>query len=159
MTEREFHSIFLPLSGPLYRVAMYILESAQDAEDALQETFLRLWTSRDALDSVHNPKAYAMTMLRNLCLDRIRAAKRDAGDLQDEILSPDVLPDEAVDSRERLAKVLDAVKSLPERQREVLVLRTVHDLSYEEISERTGMNYLTLRVLLSRARSTIKNKI
>ena len=58
-----------------------------------------------------------------------------------------------------MIKVLEAVKALPDRQREILILRTVEGLSYEEIAERTGMNYLTLRVLLSRARSTIKSRI
>ena len=48
---------------------------------------------------------------------------------------------------------------LPERQRTVLVLRTVEGLSYEEIAERTGINYLTCRVLLSQARSKIRSKV
>ena len=61
-----------------------------------------------------------------------------------------------MDEKERLAKVLDAIKSLPERQREVLTLRTLDGLSYEEISERTGINYLTLRVLLSQARRKLR---
>jgi len=53
-------------------------------------------------------------------------------------------------------KVLKAIKALPDRQREVLILRTLEGLSYEEIARRTGMNELTLRVLLSRARSQLK---
>ena len=67
--------------------------------------------------------------------------------------------DEAVDEKARLAKVLDAIKSLPDRQREVLTLRTLEGLSYEEIARRTGTNYLTLRVLLSQARNKLKRKI
>ena len=64
--------------------------------------------------------------------------------------------DESIDEKERLAKVLAAIKSLPDRQREVLTLRTLDGLSYEEIAQRTGINYLTLRVLLSQARTKLK---
>nr|MCR5351553.1 RNA polymerase subunit sigma-70 [Bacteroidales bacterium] len=58
--------------------------------------------------------------------------------------------------KERLAKVLDAIKSLPDRQRTVLTLRTLDGLSYEEITARTGIGNLTLRVLLSQARRKLK---
>ena len=66
------------------------------------------------------------------------------------------LQDDDIDARRRLDKVLEAVKALPERQRQVLVMRAVEGLSYEDISQRTGMNNLTLRVLLSQARSKLK---
>ena len=64
-----------------------------------------------------------------------------------------------MDDRERLEKVLAAVKSLPDRQREILVMRTVEGLSYDEIAQRTGMSYLSLRVLLSRSRQTLRKQL
>ena len=67
MTEKEFNSTYLSLAEACYRVAFYILESEADAEDALQELFLKLWKNRDSLDGIQNPKAYVMTLLRNLC--------------------------------------------------------------------------------------------
>ena len=159
MTEAEFHKEYLSLAETLYRVAFYMLESEAEAEDAVQEVFLKLWDTRDALDGIRNPKAYALTLLKNLCLDRIRRARHLS--YPEQLPEPEVphLQDDEMDARMRLDKVLEAVKALPERQREILLLRTVEGLSYEEIAERTGMNYLTLRVLLSRARSTIKSKI
>jgi RNA polymerase sigma-70 factor (ECF subfamily) len=159
MTNARFQNEWLSLAGEFYRVAFYILEDEAEAEDAVQELFLKLWSGRDALDGIRNPKGYGIRVLRNLCLDRIRRSRK--------METPDVLPepewpgrqDEAVDEKERLAKVLDAIKSLPDRQREVLTLRTLDGLSYEEIAERTGMNQLTLRVLLSQARRKIRNVI
>ena len=159
MTSERFQAVYLPLSETLWQVAFYILEDSAEAEDAVQELFLKLWKGRDALDSIRSPKGYCITLLRNLCLDRIRRASRT--------VVPDVLPDppfdgrqdDAVDGRERLAKVLDAIKSLPDRQRQVLTLRTLDGLSYEEIADRTGLNYLTLRVLLSQARNKLKKMI
>lgn len=159
MTSERFQTEYLPLSGTFYQVAHYILEDAAEAEDAVQELFLKLWADRDSLEAVHNPKGYGIRVLRNLCLDRVRRRSR--------IAVPSELPeqecpgrqDEAVDNREKLAKVLDAIKSLPDRQRTVLTLRTLDGLSYEEITERTGIGNLTLRVLLSQARRKIKTAI
>ena len=159
MTNARFQNEWLSLAGEFYRVAFYILEDEAEAEDAVQELFLKLWSGRDALDGIRNPKGYSIRVLRNLCLDRIRRSRK--------METPAVLPepewpgrqDEAVDEKERLAKVLDAIKSLPDRQREVLTLRTLDGLSYEEIAERTGMNQLTLRVVLSQARRKISNVI
>ena len=156
MTNARFQTEYLSLADTFYRVAWYILEDAAEAEDAVQELYLRLWNGRDALDGIRNPKGYAIRVLQNLCLDRIRRSRK--------METPDVLPeplwpgrqDEALDDKARLAKVLAAVKSLPERQREVLTLRTLDGLSYEEIADRTGMNQLTLRVLLSQARTKLK---
>ena len=159
MTESRFNKEYLPLAQTLYRIAYYMLESGAEAEDAVQELYVKLWESREKLDSVQVPKAYAIRMLKNLCLDRMRRAA---------LLSfPQALPDqeyasaadEGIDERERLNKVLEAVKALPERQRNVLVLRTIEGLSYEEIARRTGINYLSCRVLLSQARAKIKKKV
>lgn len=159
MTEREFHSQYLSLADALYRVAFYILEDAAEAEDAVQELYLKLWKNRDALDGIRTPKAYAMTLLRNLCLDRVRRASRIVDAEVPENIGGGFDLSSAMDQKERLEMVLAAVKSLPDKQREILILRTVEGLSYEEIEERTGMNYLTLRVLLSRARQTLKKKL
>lgn len=159
MTSERFQQEYLALADSLWQVAWYILEDAAEAEDAVQELFLRLWRGKDALDGIRSPKGYAIRVLRNLCLDRIRQSRK--------MLPAEELPeaaqparqDDAVDERERLAKVLDAIKSLPERQREVLTLRTLDGLSYEEIAKQTGINYLTLRVLLSQARNKLKRMI
>ena len=159
MTSAQFQTAYLALADTFYRVAWYILEDAAEAEDAVQELYLKLWDRRDVLDGIRNPKGYGITLLRNLCLDRIRRSRK--------METPAALPepelpgsqDESIDEKERLAKVLAAIKSLPDRQREVLTLRTLDGLSYEEITERTGINNLTLRVLLSQARSKLRKAL
>lgn len=159
MIEREFHSQYLSLAEALYRVAFYILESEAEAEDAVQELYLKLWKNRSALDGIRSPKAYAMTLLRNICMDRIRQEKRISGAEVPESIGGGFDLEAAMDGKERLEKVLAAVKSLPDKQREILILRAVEGLSYDEITERTGINYLSLRVLLSRARQTLKKLV
>jgi RNA polymerase sigma-70 factor (ECF subfamily) len=155
MTEQRFHSDYLTLAESLYRIAYYILESEAEAEDAVQELYLKLWKMRDALDGIQNPKAYATRLLKNQCIDRIRRASKETG-AQYDSADTQYSPDERIDARERLDKVLEAVKALPERQRKILILRTVDGLSYEETARLAGCDYLTCRVLLSRARAKLK---
>ena len=157
MTEKQFHDTYLPLAETLYRIAFYILESRAEAEDAVQETYLKLWDKRDGLDAVESPKAYSIRLLKNLCLNRIRQA-------QQLVLRPE-LPeleagrpqDDELDARRRLDSVLAGIKSLPDRQREILILRTFEGLSYDEIAKRTGLGKPSLRVMLTRARKTLKD--
>lgn len=160
MGAEEFQTQYLPLSESLYRVAFHMLESEADAEDAVQDLYLRLWDSRDILDTVHNPKAYCLTLIRNACLDRLRRQKVKTTD----IMSEAIVSDEKdslyrLTKKEELSRVMKILDSLPERQRQVLKLRVFDGLPYNEISRKTGMNQLTLRVLLSNARKRIKQTI
>ena len=156
MTERRFHSDYLTLAESLYRIAYYILESEAEAEDAVQELYLKLWKMRDGLDGIRNPKAYATRLLKNICIDRIRQAVKERG-TEPEKPDSQYGPDERIDARERLNKVLEAVKALPEGQRKILILHTVEGLSYEETAKLAGCDYLSCRVLLTRARAKLKS--
>lgn len=158
MTSEQFNSSYLSLASTLYKVAFYILESEEEARDAVQDAFVKLWNDRETLGDVNSPKAYAIRLVKNLCIDRIRRQRLEFPEELPERVSPEGQDDE-IDQKERLNKVMEAIKSLPDRQREILWLRTVENLSYDEISERLGMTPLTLRVLLSRARSKIKLKV
>ena len=72
MTSQKFSTEYLPLAPMLYRIAFHILEQQDEAEDAVQETFLKLWEIRDKLDDVESAKAYSIRILKNECLDRLR---------------------------------------------------------------------------------------
>ena len=158
MTEQAFHKDYLPLAETLYRVAFYMLESEAEAEDAVQEVLLKLWDARAQLDAVQSPKAYSIRLLKNLCLNRIRKARQLR--FQPELPEAETgLPqDDTLDARQRLDKVLEGIKSLPERQREILILRSFEGCSYAEIARKTGMSPASARVQLARARKTLKTK-
>lgn len=156
MNSETFRIKYLSLADTLYRVAFYILEQECEAKDAVQDLYLKLWQKKDDLDGVSAPKAYCITLLKNLCIDRIRRSSRV--DYGAELLQID---DEGRDEtrmhdRERLESVVKGMEELPEKQREVLLMRTVEDLDYEEISRRTGMNQIMLRVLISKARKSLR---
>lgn len=158
MTKREFIKEYLPLSESLFRVAYYILEDTQDAEDAVQDLFLKLWTSGIS-DTIENPKAYCITMMKNLCMDRIRRKHNTYCEPFSDRLTAEEDIERAIESKEELNVIYKAMDSLSESQRNVVRMKIIEDLTYDQISRQTGMNKLTLKVLMSQARRKLKNKL
>ena len=160
MNPGEFKDTWIPLRDAVYRVAYYILESVPDAEDAVQDLYLKLWNMGDALDGIKNPKAYCITLIRNICLDRVRGASmsRKASQMPD-MASEEEAVDERMSGRQRIDAIKAKMEQLPEKERMVLRMKVFEDLSYEEIQERTGIGYLSLRVLLSNARRKVRTAI
>lgn len=154
MTYEEFCNIWIPLGESLLGTAAGILGSREDGEDALQDLFIKLWQMRDTLDHIGNPKGYATRVLKNLCIDRIRT-RRPGVELLPELEGFEC-EDAKIENLERIKTVAEAIRRLPSSQREVLELHTMQGLGYDEISQLTGKSQLTLRVLLSRARKTLK---
>ena len=156
MSTEEFTELYLPLRGALYRVAFFILESEDDAMDAVQDLYLKLLSSPDTSETVRNPKAYCITLMRNICLDRVRKASRRPETEVMEAVSDESPADERVSDRQRIKDICQKLSSLPERERTVLRMKVFEDLSYDEIQKRTGIGYLSLRVLLSNARRKLR---
>jgi len=159
MTPEVLTEAFKSLSNGLYRVAYYILESETDAQDAVQDLFVKLWGNRDQLDTVLNFKAYCTTLIKNLCIDRLRKEQRVQGIEAGTDIIESRRVDEDYDAREKLERVLAAIERLPERQRDVMKMYVLEEMSYDEIAQKTGMTNLTLRVLLSNARKTLRSQI
>ena len=154
MTERAFHTVWLPLQGRFYRVAFYLLEDEAEAKDAVQELYLKLWTLRDHLELIREPAAYGSLLMKNLCIDRIR--KRKPREALREDQADDPPPDRQLGLREELKDVLGKMDALPPNQRKLLGMRVLQGLSYDQISQQTGLSPLNIRVQISLARKKIK---
>lgn len=159
MTAERFRKEYLPLQDELYRVAFYILESTPDAEDAVQDLYLRLWDAADALDGISSPKAYCIRLLRNICVDKTRRCRPDGEEKLPLQASDEALPDERLDGRQKLEAAIGRMSTLSESERTVLMMKVFDDLSYEQIQKRTGLSYLSLRVHLSNARRKIRKSM
>lgn len=159
MTAERFRKEYLPLQDELYRVAFYILESTPDAEDAVQDLYLRLWDAADALGGISSPKAYCIRLLRNICVDKLRRCRPDGEEKLPLQASDEALPDERLDDRQKLEAAIGRMSTLSESERTVLMMKVFDDLSYEQIQKRTGLSYLSLRVHLSNARRKIRKSI
>ena len=157
MTEAAFHTVWIPLQERFYRIAFYILEDSADAEDAVQDLYMKLWSLRDSLDIVKEPAAYGSLLMKNLCIDRIRRACR-----VDTVPAVENLPDPGEDTllaKEKIQRVLNLIEGLPARQRQLARMRLLDGLEYSEIARRTGVTENNARVLVSIARKTIKAEI
>lgn len=155
MSPEEFIRRFLPLGDKLYRLAFSLLGSQEEAEDAIQDVFLKMWASQKQLDTVRDPASWSYILLRNLCVDRLRAR----GDRRQEPV-PEGLPAEPPpEEDERLQRILSVVRSLSPKSRELLRMRLVEDLPYDEIARQTGQSELALRVAFHRIKNQIKKKI
>ncbi len=156
----DFSNIWIPLADRFYRVAWYMLESEADAEDAVQELYMKLWTGRDKLKDIRNPLAYGIMILKNICIDRIRRQSAARTEPLDGIQSPEESPpDRRTEMKETLRRLIEEMDHLPENQRNALKMRVLDELEYDEISRRTGLSQVHLRVLISKARKTLKEKI
>ena len=137
-----------------------MLESHQDAEDAVQELYLKLWRSRDSLPVLRNPVAYGLSLLRNICLDRIRRREIRKSEPLD-LAAPSESPphDGQTDARDMLKLVIREMEDLPQKQAEVMKMMVLEGLDYKEISRRSGLSLVHVRVLISTARKTLKRKL
>ena len=156
----DFSNIWLPLADRFYRVAYYLLESEEDAEDALQELYLKLWAARSGLSGVQNPPAYGISMLKNICIDRIRKRMVRKAEPLDKVPHPeDAHTESRTDIKDTLRYLLQEMEKLPDKQRVVLRMRAVEGLEYEDIARRTGLSEVYIRVLVTMARKTLRSKI
>jgi RNA polymerase sigma factor (sigma-70 family) len=161
MTRDDFNDLVRQLNRNLYGHAFRILRSQEEAEDAVQEVFIKLWNLGKKLDEYTNTTALAVTMTKNYCIDQIRKKKHfieediDRSDIKN---SNDASPYQLMENKESEDIVSNIIDQLPEIYKAVIVLREMEDLSYEEIATQTRQNINTLRVTLSRARKMIREE-
>jgi RNA polymerase sigma-70 factor (ECF subfamily) len=156
----EIKEIWLPLSDRFYRVAYHILESQEDAEDAVQELYLKLIKSPAKFSEIQDPAAFGITILRNICLDIIRRReKRKSEELHEYMIADESSPDKTAAEKDKLRVLIQEIGRLPQKQSMVLKMRTIDGLEYEEIAQRTGLSQVNIRVLISIARKTLKKNL
>ena len=156
----DFRKIWLPLADRFYRVAYHLLESRPDAEDAVQELYLKILSMHAKLVYVRDPAAYGITLLKNICIDRIRRREsRRAEQLEEFIVADASGPEKQMAEKDTLSRVMKEMERLPEKQAKVLRMRAVEGLEYDEIARRTGLSQVNIRVLISMARKTLKKRI
>ncbi|MGD0682236.1 MAG: RNA polymerase sigma factor [Terracidiphilus sp.] len=145
-------------AGTLYRVAYSVLRNAADAEDAVQETFVRVLRHRETLAEVRDQRVWLIRIVWNVVLDRKRRMKtRPETDDVAELAR--VLPAEGLSAEERAvaaqhhAQVLGCVEQLPAKEREVLMLSAFEELTSVEIATVLGISESSVRSRLFRARN------
>ena len=159
MTRQEFNDYIRQLNRKLYGFAFRILRNQEEAEDAVQEVFIKLWNMGDKINNFNSIDALATTMTKNYCIDQLRRQKHiiiDRNSSQETTTSPS--PHEQMESRESDDIIHNIIENLPDLYKVIINLREIEGLSYEEIVEKTHQNINTLRVTISRARKMIREE-
>ena len=161
MDADEFKRMFLPCHSQLYGVAFRLTHNEQDAQDIVQETFLKMWSRRDKLVDIDNPSAFAVATLRNVFVDSLRRAPRETFsdvDAQGLTIVSDTDVGHKIEATDSFDLVMELIDRLPPNQRDVMKLRDIADLGYDAIEDATGLSPGNIRTLLSRARKKIKEQ-
>jgi len=159
MTEKEFKIQVLSLSKNVYPLARRMLLSDDLARDAVQQCMMKLWESRKQLDNCGNVKAYVFKVVKNICLDEIKRKKPVVFDEPSKYLHLSPQHNDQHEKNETVEIIQMIINELPENQRETIQLRDVDGLDFEEIAEILETDVAYARVLLSRARKSVKEKI
>lgn len=145
----------------LYRLAFSVVRSPTDAEDIVQETFLRALQHRQKLKELDSVRAWLLRVAWNLAMDRKRRVPPAQLDekLALRIVSPDLPPDERLANAADLTRVVAALDTLPESERAVLLLAAFEELSVAEIATALGKSASSVRSLTFRARTHLEQEL
>ncbi len=159
----DFKHDILPLKNIIFRTALRIALNREEAEDIVQDTLMKLWERRNELEKVENLEAFALTMARNLAIDRKEKMDNQHVSFDDEEHDR---PDEGTGNAdntlmrtETRSFIADTINTLPEKQRTILQLRDIEGKTYREIAEVLSISESDVKVTLFRARNELKEKI
>lgn len=157
----SFKRLFLPFHPKLFRIACALVDNKADAEDILQDAYYKLWSRRDELADVRNPEAFCVTLIKNLCLDHLRSPRtnRQETDVTEiAAMTTDSSPEKELETKDKVRDIRRLIDRLPDKQRQVMKLKSIDDCSMDEIEQITGLSAVNIRVLLSRARKIIREQ-
>ena len=160
MKQTEFLNTVMPFKDKVYRLAKRLLVSSEEAEDATQELFMKLWNRRDKLSSYKSVEAFAMTMTKNYCFDRLKSKQASNLSLvHSNYKENGTSLDRKTELNDSVSIVHQLIAKLPEQQRMIIQLRDVEDYEYEEIGKVLDIKPTAVRVALSRARKKIREQL
>jgi RNA polymerase sigma-70 factor (ECF subfamily) len=145
-----YRQVYDRYGQPLLRTATRLLGSLQEAEDAVQETFLKLFRGIGGFQGRARFSTYLFQILHNTCFDVLRRRKPSAGDAAE-------MNAQSVPSTDELASILaQAVDSLPLRMKACFVLFAVEQYSHQEVADILGVNVGTVKTSIHRARGKLR---
>jgi len=160
MKQSDFLKVVLPFKDKVFRLAKRLLVSTEEAEDATQELFFKLWRNKEKLADYKNVEAFAITMTKNYCYDRLKSKQASNLTLvHSNYKEKDTSLDKKLEYRDSVSQVHKLIENLPEQQKLIIQLRDVEQYDFDEICKMLDMKPTAVRVSLSRARKTIREEL
>ncbi|WP_303315976.1 RNA polymerase sigma factor [Flavivirga abyssicola] len=160
MTQVEFLNIVMPFKDKVFRLAKRLLVSTEEAEDATQEVILKLWKNKKKIQEYKNVEAFSMTMTKNFCFDKLKSKQaQNLKIVHSNYEDGNTSLQKQVELNDSVDWVSKIIEELPEQQRVIIQLRDIEEYDFDEIAKMLDMNNTAVRVNLSRARKTIREKL
>jgi len=158
MEQEQFKREILPLRKQLLPYSRSILGNPEDAEDVVQEVFMKLWYMRKELHKYDSISAMSMQITKNLCLNRLKSAQRKTESLDTEPGFESEIPSPytQLEQKDDMSHVMKIIDRLPDLQQAVLRMRHIDGFEIDEIAALTGSKPESVRMNLSRARKKVK---
>ena len=160
-SEIDLAALVETYSSLLFRVAHSVLRSRAEAEDVVQDVFVRVLEHRRSLTAVRDMRVWLVRVAWNLAIDRrrrIRPEQFDEG-FAEELVARNLPADEALNEAQRLRVVVRELERLPKSERDVLLLSVVEELGTAEMAEVLGRSESAVRALLFRARTRLRERL
>lgn len=160
MNAQEFKQRFMPFHKLLYRVAFHLTGNVQDAEDLLQDTYLKLWQKRDDIREEAVNQAYLVTLMRNLLRDQQRLKHIDSSaELRNELSPPDERSLEGqIAARDEASQMKSLINQLPKQDKEIIRMHLMEERTYDEIEQDTGLSQGNIRIIVMRTKQKLKQQ-
>ena len=154
----------------IFHLAYRMLNNKQEAEDAVQETFLRVYTNLHRYDENQKFSTWIFRIGTNLCIDKLRRRKQtysldaemtdgEGNDYYAMLPSDEDTPEKQLIVSETQAQIHRAIETLPEKYKSVVILRYLHDMSLQEISDVLDMPVTTIKTRVHRGREYLRKKL
>ena len=150
----------------VFNVAYKFVGKHEEAEDLAQEIFLKVFKSLGTFDRRANFQTWLVSVSRNLCIDHYRSVRKERATIDRAVdaselapASSDPGPMAALEQRDRLTLLRDAFAALPDALRTAVLMRDIHELSYQEIADRLGLPEGTVKSRINRGRSELARQI
>ena len=166
--ERAFEELLNKYKNSVYSICYRMVRNQTDAEDLAQDVFIRTFSVLDRYDPSYPFSSWLFRITSNLCIDFLRKAKGgmvsldqpiegSEGTIQRQLPADVVKPDREMENKEMMAALEEAISTLPEHYRIIVILRHQEQMSYEEIADDLGIPLGTVKARIHRARNLIKD--
>ena len=159
MEQHRFEIEAKRMRPALLRMAMHYMEDTDEAEDAVQETLIKLWFLRERLSQYRSIDALAMVIVKHLCINLKRGQQPDIVSLEEGLtIEGEPGPEWKLISKERMKELLQLISTLPDLQQAILRMKHIEGMEVEEIARITGSTAIAVRTNLSRARKKVREQ-
>jgi RNA polymerase sigma-70 factor (ECF subfamily) len=161
IAEPDLTALVRDYSGLLYRVALSVLHNPAEAEDVVQDAFVRVLQRQHELAAILDLRPWLVRIAWNLALDRARRARPNQMDdiFAASLVAADLPADQALAEAGQIKQVLRAMERLPKQERQALLLSAMDELSTVEIGAVLGRSESSVRSLLFRARAHLRQRL